>query len=575
MTDLKTKLGKKGAALLIVLFIIMVITISSLGFLSRSDVELACGQNMALRIQMDYLAESGLEHAKGLILNPQDISSEYWTGATDQQLVAGNDYYEVAVVRDDSDPTNLCNYIIDCNSYRLRSGEKIGRSNMRAELRLDPCIAFWSGSGTTIWGGITINGDVYCNGFICINKGTINGDVFTNTLSGNISGKQKAIGDLSLVWPRVTVADFTSNYTTQTISSGNLSGQALGPYNPVHICHRGSDLVLAGNVQIEGMLIVDGDLTIQGIANTITAAKNLPAVLVTGNLIIEGNSALEVNGLAVVDGTMQVSADATNISILGGLFVNDGIAETTADSSSSNNTGILYNGPTWQPLSGHTEGTLEFNGYNTAVEVGTSGMNPLQGTISLWAYAISFDGNAPLHHYLFGHTKQEWTDTIQLYTYEGGNRLFLGMGDTHSRHADIQTLDTHRWYHIALTWNGTEYIVYVDGADRANGSYTGLSTLGQFADIGNTGNINYRVESWHGVIDEVRIYNRVLDANDIYPPSDGLAGLVGHWKFDESGSSVTVTSAPSKTAIVIWSEAGIEEKWGQAAGAFFKSIQRQ
>ena len=575
MTGLTTKTGKKGAALLVVLFIVMVITISSLGFLSRSDVELACGQNMALRIQMDYLAESGLEHAKGLILNPQDISSEYWTGAINQQLVAGNDYYDVTVVRDDLDPTNRCNYIIDCNSYRLRNSEEIGRSNIRAELRLDPCIAFWSGSDTTIWSGVTINGDVYCNGTL-INKGAIDGDLFANALSGVVTGRQKAVGDLSLAWPRVTVADFTSKYTTQTISSSSLSGQTLGPYNPVRVCYRDGNLLLAGNVQIEGMLVVNGNLIVQGIENNITAAKNLPAILVTGNLIIEGNSALEVNGLAVVDGTMQVSADAASISIVGGLFVNGGIVETTADSSSNDNTGTLYNGPTWQPLGGNTDGALEFDGDNTIVEVGTSDMNPLQGTISLWAYAINFDDNAPLHHYLFGHTSTtQWADRIQLYTFEGGNQLFLGLGDTHNRHADIQTLDTHRWYHIALSWDGTEYIVYVDGAARANGSYTGLSTLGSIADIGNAGNLTERIESWHGIIDDVHFYDRVLDVNDIYPPSDSLAGLVGHWKLDESGSSVTVTAAPSKTAIVVWSTVGIEEKWGQAAGAFFKSIQRQ
>ncbi len=580
MTDQKSKTSTKGAALLVVLFIVMLITISALGFLSRSDVELATGQNMALRIQMDYLAESGLEHAKGLILNPQDISSEYWTGATSQQLIVGNDYYDIAVVRDDSDPTNRCNYIIDCNSYRLRNSEKIGRSSIRAELRLDPCIAFWSGSDTRIRGGVTINGDIYCNGTL-INDGIINGDAFTQALSGNITGSQNAVASLSLTWPRVTVADFTSHYSTQTISSGSLSSQTLGPYNPVRVCYRSGNLLLAGNVQIEGMLVVDGNLTVQGIANTVTASKNLPAILVTGNLIIEGNSNLAVSGLAVVDGTMQVSADDASINILGGLFVNGGIIETTVDSSGNNNTGTLYNGPTWQPLGGHTDGALEFNGNNTSVEVGTSGMNPLQGTVSLWAYAINFDGNSPLHHYLFGHTTSpipsSWTDTIQLYMFEGSNRLFLGLGDTHNRHADIQILDTLKWYHIALTWDGIDYIVYVDGVARANGSYTGLSTLSQIAAIGNTGNIGYRIESWHGIIDDMRIYDRVLDANDIVLDANdiGLPGLIGHWKLDDAGSNVTVTAAPSKTAIVVWSAAAIEEKWKQATGAFFKSIQRQ
>jgi cytoskeletal protein CcmA (bactofilin family) len=249
----------------------------------------------------------------------------YWTGATGQQLVVGNDYYDIAVVRDDSDPTNRCNYIIDCNSYRLRNSEKIGRSSMRAELRLDPCIAFWIGNDTIVWSGIAINGDIYCDGTL-INKGVIDGDVFANALSGTITGRQKALANLSLAWPRVTVADFTSNYTTQTIADSNLTGP-FGPYNPIRICYRTGDLTLIGNAQIEGMLVVDGNLTVQGIANTITSAKNLPALLVTGNLIAESGGNLQINGLAVVDGTMQVSADAAGINILGGLFVKNGIVD--------------------------------------------------------------------------------------------------------------------------------------------------------------------------------------------------------------------------------------------------------
>jgi len=131
MNAKKNKTGRRGAALLVVLLVIMAITIVSLGFLSRSDIELACGQNMVLRTQMDYLAESGLEHARGLILHPQDIDSEYWPGATAQQLLAdSDDYYDVEVVRDDSDPTDRCNYVIDCDSYRLEAGERIGRSSV-------------------------------------------------------------------------------------------------------------------------------------------------------------------------------------------------------------------------------------------------------------------------------------------------------------------------------------------------------------------------------------------------------------------------------------------------------------
>src|SRR4030042_5706891 len=177
MISMNTNRNKKvrpGVALLVVLFIVMAITILSLGFVSKSDVELACGQNMILRTEMDYLAESGLEHARGLILNPQDVSTEFWMGGTGLQLTSGSDFYDVRVVRDAND---FCNYIIDCNSYRLQGGDTISRSSVRATLRLDPCIAYWAGSDTTVSSKMAINGDVYCGGTLT-NNGTINGDVF-------------------------------------------------------------------------------------------------------------------------------------------------------------------------------------------------------------------------------------------------------------------------------------------------------------------------------------------------------------------------------------------------------------
>ena len=118
--NIRTKYkSRHGVVLLVVLILIMVITVLSLGFLSRSDVELACGRNMVLREQTDYLAESGLEQAKGLILRPQDVEDEYYTGATGLQLSDGsNDFYDVFV---EQDSTDHCNYIIDSNAYKFRN----------------------------------------------------------------------------------------------------------------------------------------------------------------------------------------------------------------------------------------------------------------------------------------------------------------------------------------------------------------------------------------------------------------------------------------------------------------------
>ncbi len=576
---------RAGAALLVVLFVIMTITILSLGFLSRSDVELACGENMILRSQMDYLAESGLLHARGLILHSQDAGSEYWAGAVGQQLVVGgDDYYDVEIVRNDSDPANRCNYIIDCNSYRLKNGERIGSSSIRAELRLDPCIAYWAGLSTTISPLTVVNGDVYCAADLS-NNGSINGDVFAaGTITGiNITGqKTESAAQPPVAWPALEISDFSSTYYIGSVSySVDPVGSSVHPSgsfnpsagNPAGVRYLNGDLELLGNVDIEGMLVVNGVLRVSGGNNVISAVKNFPALFVNGDVMVESSSSLDVNGLVVIKGKMQVSADNANVSILGGLFVEDEIVQTTADSSANGNTGVLYNGPTWRPTGGKIDGALEFNGSKKGVMVGTDGVDSQQGTISMWAYAEGFDS---YHHYLFGHMSQAgWFDRIQLYTNDENGWLDLGLGDAHERHTNIQMLDAFRWYHIALTWDGTEYTVYVDGASKASGSYTGFSEIGPVADIGNDGNPAYRDESFYGIIDEVRIYNRVLDVNDIYPPKDGLAGLVGHWKLDDSGSDVTITAAPSKTAIEVWPQAGVAQRWEQAGGAFFRSIERK
>ena len=100
--------------------------------------------------------------------------------------------------------------------------------------------------------------------------------------------------------------------------------------------------------------------------------------------------------------------------------------------------------------------------------------------------------------------------------------LDLGLGDSHARQTDIMSLTTETWYHVALTWDGGNYVVYVNGEEKANGSYTGLDALNTVADIGNDGRADDtgRTEAFNGLLDDVRIYDRALSADDVL----GLAG---------------------------------------------------
>ena len=62
--------------LIIVLILVGVITIVGLGFIVRGDAELAFGQNMEMKADMDYLADSGLAHGRGLVMCPHDLAGE-------------------------------------------------------------------------------------------------------------------------------------------------------------------------------------------------------------------------------------------------------------------------------------------------------------------------------------------------------------------------------------------------------------------------------------------------------------------------------------------------------------------
>ena len=327
--------NRKGAALLVVLFVIMAITILSLGFLSRSDVELACGQNMILRTQMDYLAESGLEHLKGLVLNPQDIASGDKTEATGLQLVGGSDdYYDIAIVRDTNDRRN---YTIDCNAYRLQGVEKVGLSSLTAELRLDPCIAYAVRDDTTIGTNMTIDGDVFCDGDLIID-GIVNGDAFATgsiTINGSVAGQEK---EFVLSWPvnspNLAYDDFSSTYyydgsgpySVQNSLDSQYDSNFPGPgaNNPACVYCRDGGLDLLGNINITGMLVVKNTLQLKDNCNlTITAVKNFPALLVAGDLMINGdNQSLTVTGLAQVSKTIDmVNKTGSHINVMGALCI--------------------------------------------------------------------------------------------------------------------------------------------------------------------------------------------------------------------------------------------------------------
>jgi len=204
----------------------------------------------------------------------------------------------------------------------------------------------------------------------------------------------------------------------------------------------------------------------------------------------------------------------SDVNLVGWWKLDETLGVVAFDSSSNGNHGDLISEASWVPTSGIMGGAVSFGSTaEDAVQIPTTGMSASRGTISLWGWLER--GTQTGYRFFFG-VKNNAGNRIQLYM-DLGRKLDLGLGDSHFKHSDIYEFKVETWYHIALTWNGSNYGVYVNGNKKAGGTYMGLDVLEPIAQIGNNGDAKVadRTQGFHGFIDDVRIWNRVLDADEI------------------------------------------------------------
>jgi hypothetical protein len=316
------------------------------------------------------------------------------------------------------------------------------------------------------------------------------------------------------------------------------------------------------------MLAVEGNLTIRASANIIRAGKNLPALLVTGNLLIEDGGTLDIEGLALIEGQVQVSAGVTDVNVTGALFTRGGMMETTADSSGNGNTGVVYNGPTWRPSTGQIDGALEFDGLDDYVRTrddATKLQLSADYTLAVWikADAVQSDWAG-----IFSKCDPSGFVTHWALQFNNLNPRKLvvqhpvSAWDTGIRLSDV----AGSWHHVRIVRQAQTMFSYLDGSEVRSSVWNENPGTGQgHLDIGiNRGN------AYKGLIDDLLVYDCAPEGGQVYPAGDPI----GYWKLDEQpGGTIEVNTAPSKTAIVIWPAASAQN-WGSAAGAFFRSIER-
>lgn len=248
----------RGMALVMVVSVVGVAAVLGYALLAATSLQAQAGGNASRAASAEYLADSGLQLA---IWNLQN-SNGAWNGQSGISLGSSvNGTVAVSV-------QSLAGYNYQVTSTATVNG--LSRT-AQAQIQLMTPTTICSASG---------------NPFNQVSA------ALTNTgILGTVTYQSPA--------PAVSPANLTNSTWLSTNAVQlpcNLNNAVYGPADSpsgVFLLDGSSTIT---NTVIRGTLVVNGDLTINGNSNRITATANQPALVITGDLRPGGGSAAEIDG---------------------------------------------------------------------------------------------------------------------------------------------------------------------------------------------------------------------------------------------------------------------------------------
>jgi len=220
----------------------------------------------------------------------------------------------------------------------------------------------------------------------------------------------------------------------------------------------------------------------------------------------------------------------------------EGSGTTAYDSSGNSNNGTLVNGPVW--VDGKLGKALSFDGVDDYLYVNdTPILKPAAITVEAWfkrSAHDSYDAIVSKWDHLTGN--REYQIDIGTFSTNRISWMISSNGYDCTPLTSSTTISDDIWYHIVGTYNGSRMILYVNGMEENSTSYSnGINGGNSQLRIGHSydGTSGYY---FNGIIDEVKIYNRALSAEEIWAEyTRSLIAIQTQTVTLESGASTTLT----------------------------------
>ncbi len=395
-------------------------------------------------------------------------------------------------------------------------------------------------------------------------------------------------------------------YDTYTPSGGGLNSATSvndGVWHHITVTRAVDDttsIYIDGTLDISGSVAdYDAGFSVDNVSigrrhNTVTPSQDdyFSGLMDEVRIYNRALSAGEVKGLYDVGQSDKVNSSASqpqgtgrlDSGLAGYWKLDDGSGTSATDASTNGNTGTLTNGPTW--TTGQIGSAVNFDGTNDYVNAGSPAvlddMGPI--TVSGWINADTMGSTRIINKSGAGFTSG-WI--FRLCNSDGANcpstgntlNFAAGFSGLAGRwYAPANSINTGQWIFVVVSYDrsslSNDPVFYINGVkvtttEAATPSGTYLSDASASLHIGADSDGSSGLD---GKIDEVRIYNRALSADEVAElyrlntPTGTDTSLKGYWSFngkDVSGTTAYDRSGAGNTGTLTNGPAITEGKLGQ------------
>ncbi|MCB9988799.1 MAG: hypothetical protein H6868_05605 [Rhodospirillales bacterium] len=233
---------------------------------------------------------------------------------------------------------------------------------------------------------------------------------------------------------------------------------------------------------------------------------------------------------------------------------------TAADSSGNGNTGTMAGGldASTDSLPGKLANAFDFDGTDDYIRVSADPALNNLGSITVAAWfkpnnsdqagllgSINGEDGSSYNFLSVDAGGIQWTNETPVI----GTAIRIGAATSVNNYTMLSSeFNQGDWIHVAYSYDGQSEKIYINGTVRKINSISG--TLWGNAEYGLVIGKAYSTTTTEskGSIDDVRVYNRALDATEIAclagaGPCNLTMGLVGHWKLDETSGTIAADSS--------------------------------